>query len=159
MMSSELEMLDTNVLVYAYYEDSPHYPVAAPLLDRAQNAGAGLCISPQVLTEFFSTITNPRRVSNPFSPEDALNEMENIRSLPGLTVLPVPLDVLDRLIALSRAHPTRGSHIFDVHLVATMLGNGVRKLHTFNTGDFDHFDEIEVLLPTVPQPSADPEES
>jgi predicted nucleic acid-binding protein len=45
-----------------------------------------------------------------------------------------------------------------VYLVATMLGNGVRKLHTFNTGDFEDFDEIEVLMPTVPQPSADPEE-
>ncbi len=151
-------MLDTNVLVYAYYEDSPHYPAAFSLLERTQNAGAGLCLSPQVFTEFFSTVTNPRRVSAPFSPEDALIEMDKIRSLPGLTLLPVPLDVLDRTIALARAHPTRGSHIFDVHLVATMLGNGIKKLYTFNAGDFEDFDEIEVITPEAPQPSIEQED-
>jgi predicted nucleic acid-binding protein len=32
-ISPELTMLDTNVLVYAYYEDAPQYPEAFPLLD------------------------------------------------------------------------------------------------------------------------------
>ena len=82
MISSELEMLDTNVLVYAYYEDSPQYPATSSLLERAQNAGAGLCVSPQVLPEFFSTVTNPRCVSDPCSPEDALTGMNNIPLLP-----------------------------------------------------------------------------
>jgi predicted nucleic acid-binding protein len=39
-ISPELVMLDTNVLIYAYYEDAPQSPAAFPLLDRAQEAGA-----------------------------------------------------------------------------------------------------------------------
>jgi predicted nucleic acid-binding protein len=42
-------MLDTNVLVYAYYQDVPQYSAAFPLLERAQEADALLCVSPQVL--------------------------------------------------------------------------------------------------------------
>jgi predicted nucleic acid-binding protein len=45
-ISPELAMLDTNVLIYAYYEDAPQYFAALPLLDRVQEAGASLCVSP-----------------------------------------------------------------------------------------------------------------
>jgi predicted nucleic acid-binding protein len=47
-----MAMLDTNVLIYAYYEDSPQYPAAFPLLDRTQEAGASLCISPRCWPNF-----------------------------------------------------------------------------------------------------------
>lgn len=75
-ISPELAMLDTNILVYAYYEDAPQYPAAFPLLDRAQEPGALVCVSPQVLAEFYAVITNPRRVSAPFTPDEALAESE-----------------------------------------------------------------------------------
>jgi predicted nucleic acid-binding protein len=41
-ISPELAMLDTNALIYAYYEDAPQYPAAFLLLDRAQEAGTSL---------------------------------------------------------------------------------------------------------------------
>lgn len=44
-----LTMLDTNVLVDALYEDLPEYPAASHLLDLADDAGAALCVAPQVL--------------------------------------------------------------------------------------------------------------
>jgi predicted nucleic acid-binding protein len=68
-ISPDLAMVDTNVLVYAYFEDTPQYPAAFPLLDRAQEADAALCVSPQVLAEFYAVITNPRRVSATFTSE------------------------------------------------------------------------------------------
>jgi predicted nucleic acid-binding protein len=64
-ISPELAMLDTNVLVSVYYEDAPQYPTAFPLLDRTQEAGALLCVSPQVLAGFYAVTTNPRRISAP----------------------------------------------------------------------------------------------
>ena len=148
-ISPELAMLDTNILVYAYYEDAAHYPAAFPLFDRAQEPGALVCVSPQVLAEFYAVITNPRRVSAPFSPDEALAEIEKIRALPGLTLLPVPLDIVDRWVALLRDHRLTGRHVFDAQLAATMLGNGITKLYTFNRTDFERFAGIEVLTPTV----------
>ncbi len=138
-ISPELAMLDTNVLVYAYYEDVPQYPAAFPLLDRVQEANALLCVNPQVLAEFYAVVTNPRRVSTPFTSDEALAEIEKLRALHGLTLLPVPLDVVDRWVALLREHPVTGRHVFDVQLVATMLGNGITGLYTFNRTDFERF--------------------
>ena len=148
-ISPELTMLDTNVLVYAYYEDAPQYPAAFPLLDQAQEADALLCVSPQVLAEFYAVITNSRRVSAPFTSDEALAEVEKLRALPGLTLLPVPLDVVDRWVALLRQHPLTGRQVFDAQLAATMLGNGITRLYTFNHTDFERFPRIEVLTPVV----------
>jgi predicted nucleic acid-binding protein len=149
-ISPELAMLDTNVLTYAYYADVPQYLAAFPLLDRAQEAGALRCPSPQVLAEFYSMIANPRRVSAPFTFDEALTEIEKLRQHPGLTLLPVPLDVVDRWVALLREHPVTGRRVFNAQLVATMQGNGVPRLYTFNRADFEHFPGIEVLTPTAP---------
>jgi predicted nucleic acid-binding protein len=131
-ISPELAMLDTNVLIYAYYEDAPQYPAAFPLLDRAQEAGASLCLSPQVLAELYAVITNPCRVSARFTLDEALAEIGKLRALPGLTPLPVPLDVVGRWVALRREYPVTGRQVFYAQLVATMLGNGVSRLYTFN---------------------------
>jgi predicted nucleic acid-binding protein len=149
-ISPEMAMLNTNVLIYTYYEDTPQHPAAFPLLDRAQEADTSLCLSPQVLAEFYAAITNPRRVSAPFTFDEALAEIEKLRALPGLTLLPVPLDVVDRRVALLREHPIIGRQVFDAQLVVTMLGNGVTRLYTFNRADFEHFPGIEVLTPTAP---------
>jgi toxin-antitoxin system PIN domain toxin len=149
-ISPELAMLDTNVLVYAYYEDAPQYPAAFPLLGRAQEAGALLCVSPQVIAEFYAAITNPRRVSAPFTVDEALAEIEKLRALPGLTLVPVPLDVVDRWVALLREQPVTGRHVFDAQLAAIMLGNGITKLYTFNRTDFERFPGIEILTPVAP---------
>lgn len=149
-MPRELVMLDTNVLVYAFYQDAPQHPAAFRILDQAQNEDAFLCVTPQVLAEFYSVITTPRRVSSPFTPQEALQEVNNIRTLPGMTVLPVPVDVVDRWTDLVRRHPVTGRKIFDVQLIATMLGNGVKKIYTFNVADFEPFADIEVLVPEAP---------
>lgn len=148
-MPTELVMLDTNVLVYALYEGAPQHRAAFHLLDQAQTEGSLFCVSPQVLAEFYSVITNPRRVSSPFAPNEVLQEVDNIRALPGMTVLPVPLDLVDRWAELVRRYPVTGRKVFDLQLVATMLGNGVKKMYTFNVTDFEPFPEVEVLLPEV----------
>jgi predicted nucleic acid-binding protein len=40
--------------------------------------------------------------------------------------------------------------VFDLQLVATMLGHGVRRIYTFNAKDFDPFQELDVIVPTLP---------
>ena len=55
-ISPKLTMLDTNVLVYAYYEDIPQYSATFPPLERAQEANGLLCMSPQVLAELYAVI-------------------------------------------------------------------------------------------------------
>jgi predicted nucleic acid-binding protein len=40
-----------------------------------------------------------------------------------------------------------GPAVFDLKIAATMLGNGVRRIYTFNRADFARIAELEVLIP------------
>ena len=147
MTTSELAFLDTNILIYAYYPESPQHQSSYHLLNEAQDEGARLCISPQILAEFYSVVTNPRRVDPALEPEAAIEKIGELKELVGLTILSLPVDVVDRWIVLLRQHPARGQKIFDLQIVATMLGNGVKKIYTFNVKDFEHFSGLEIVEP------------
>jgi predicted nucleic acid-binding protein len=92
--SAELSVLDTNVLVYAHDQDSAYHQAAARLLANANDSDAGLCVTPQTLAEFFAVITSPKRVTNPRSAEEAVLAIERLLLYPGITLLPVPADVV-----------------------------------------------------------------
>lgn len=67
--------------------------------------------------------------------------------MPGLRLLPVPEDVVTRWVDLVEQHPTTRGHVFDRQLAATMLGNGVTRIYTYNRPDFELLEGIEVLTP------------
>ena len=142
-------MLDTNVLVYAFDRQSTFHEASRALLARAadEKSQNRYSVTPQVLAEFFAVVTNPRRVQNPRTPQEALDAIEQLTALPRLSVLAIPVDVVARWIALARRHEVRCSGVFDLQLVATMLANGVRKIYTFDRSHFEHFNEIEVATP------------
>jgi predicted nucleic acid-binding protein len=155
-MSPDGALLDTNILVYALYEEAEHHKACRYLLDQAQDAEAALYVTPQVLAKFFSTVTNPRRVTEAKSPEEVISVITAILAMPSMTLLPIPIDLVSRWIALVQQHPITGSRIFDVQIVATMLGNEVKRVYTYNTADFMGFDdEIEVLRPEPPPLASD----
>ena len=102
-------------------------------------------MSLQTLCEFYSVVTNARRVSKPRSPGDALSAISGLLSF--VQVLPVPAVTVDGLLDLLRRRPVTGADIFDLHLVATMKANGILRIYTFNREDFEAFSELEVLTP------------
>ena len=146
-MLAELTLVDTNVLVYSLYEESEHHAAAAKLLERAQDGEISLGVTVQILAEVYAVITNPRRVTTPYAPADALDEVEKILAMPGVTLLSPPPDLPSRWVALARQRLVRGGEIFDVQHAATMLGNGISKIYTYNKTHFEPFTEIEVLTP------------
>jgi len=147
--AAELALLDTNLFVYAVDEESEFHAASRGLLLRAGDAAAQerLCAAPQVLAEFFAVVTSPRRVRNPRTPEEALSAVERFIALPNLAVLPVPVDLVPRWIALVRAHQLSASRVFDAQLAATMLANGVPRIYTYDRGHFECFPGIEVVTP------------
>ena len=149
-MSADYAALDTNVLVYALYAEAEHHRPARALLDLAENDDIGFCLTPQVLTEFYAVVTNPRRVTEAKSPGEALDVIDTFLSLPGIILLSVPLDIVAQWMRLLRQHPVAGPDVFDVLLAATLRSHGVTRLYTFNRADFERFDDLNVLTPTVP---------
>lgn len=149
-MTTPLTLIDANVLVYAVFPEDEHYAAARHIMDLAQEVDAGLCVVSQVLAEFYSTVTNARRVSRPLTIEQALDEVRKIQALPGMLLLGAPLSMVVRWHELARQHNIRGSDIFDTQLVATMLENGVRRIYTFDVDDFRIYPDMEVLAPPEP---------
>lgn len=148
-MKTERALVDTNVLVYAMFPQDPRHKVCRELLETADHDDAALCVAERVLVEFFRVVTDPRKVQEARSPNDALAALGALLSRPGLEVLPTPGDLVSRWMDLVRRRPVVGRRVFDVVLVATMLGNGVRRIYTYNHNDFTPFDELEVLDPAA----------
>lgn len=147
MTTSDLVLIDTNILIYAADTTSSFHATASTILERGAGGVIPICISPQVLFEFFSVITNPKRVETAWTAEKAVRAMDKYYRAKGVgKIYPAPdapRDVLDLL----RTHEVKGRGIFDLHLVVTMLSNGVNRICTYNEKDFSKFSEVEVLSP------------
>lgn len=55
-----------------------------------------------------------------------------------------------------RQRPVVGGDLFDIQLIATMLGNGITRIYTLNRDDFVPFSELEVIAPTIGEPEPRP---
>lgn len=144
-MSVEPGIVDANILVYAFDTNAPQYPASRALLEAARTGSTTLYVTSQILCEFYSIVTNPRRVSHPRPSGSAITAIEAVLSF--LQVLPVPARAVQGWLALLGRRPVTGGAVFDLQLAATMLANGVERIYTFNKADFADFKELTVLEP------------
>ncbi len=144
-MSAEPGIIDTNILVYALDADSPMHATSRALLEEARSGAVALYVTSQILCEFYSIVTNARRVSRPRSSAEAVTAIADL--LTFLHVLPVPAHAVDGWLGLLRRRPVTGGDVFDLQIVATMQANDVSRIYTFNTGDFETFAELAVVTP------------
>lgn len=147
MKTSKPILLDTNILVYYHQDLSPFHPKAEALLEKGRRGKVPLCICPQVLMEFYATITNPKRVTDPVSAAAAIQEIEKYFSRSWITKIHPGEETLAITLDLLKRYPVKQMEIFDLQLVATMLSNQVRRIYTFNRDDFLKYAGIEVMEP------------
>ena len=127
---------------------APHHQAARRLFSaEVGEHGISLGIAPQVMHEFLHVSTDPRRFENPLSMQaglrwsrDLWNASEVVRILPGPGVLDRTLELLGSL-RLGR------KRILDTALAATLELAGVRRLATFNPGDFRSFAFLQLVAP------------
>jgi hypothetical protein len=143
---ADIAFLDTNILVYAANEDSPYHAKAKSLIQSINSGRVSACLSWQVLVEFYATVTSPRRLSQPLSPNQAIEAIKGYlesdipRFGPDETTLILTLGLAER-------YKVTGLDIFDAQIVATMLRNKVKTIYTANEEDFKRFVEIEAVNP------------
>jgi predicted nucleic acid-binding protein len=128
-------VLDANVLAYAVDTDA------------AGDPSTTLYVTSRILCEFYSLITNPRRVRVVSSSAKALSIISAMLPLPGLYVLPSPARAVAGWMQLLQRRPVTGGDVFDLQIVATMQANGIQRIYTFNTRDFEVLPELAVLTP------------
>lgn len=145
MMVVEPGIVDANILVYAMDADTPQHAASRALLIAARESSTTLYVTSQILCEFYSVVTNARRVSKPRPPEDAIQAISTL--LAFLHLLPIPAHAVEVWMDLLRRHPVTGGDIFDLQIVATMQAHRIDRIYTFNTEDFKVFSELVVLTP------------
>jgi predicted nucleic acid-binding protein len=102
-----------------------------------------------VLREYLSAVTRPQATSPGLSIVAALADVRRFRA--SFEIAADSSAVFDRLLQLLATHPVAGKQVHDANLVATMLEHGVRRLLTFNAGDFQRFAGSIDLVP-LPAP-------
>jgi len=97
MTSVEPGVVDANILVYSVNVDDPYHVPSHTLLDAARRSGVSLYVPSQILCEFYSVVTNPRRAAVVSAPEEA------VKQLSGLSCC----------LACTSRHPDASSHRFN----------------------------------------------
>ncbi len=146
-MPVEPGVVDANILVYAVNSVAPQHAASRALLEAAFDPAVSLYVTSQILCEFYSLITNPKRTARAWSSADAVQTISELLESPGLKILPTPAQAVPRLMELLKRHPATGGDVFDLQIIATMLANGIQRIYTCNAKDFLKFPELEVVTP------------
>lgn len=144
MQISEPILFDSNVLVYAHNEDSLLHSQAIKLVSEVIKGEIFGSLASQNLLEFYSIITDKRRLPNPITPDLASELVNQYLSSPFEIIYP-NLNTHKIVIDLLKKNRFKNGQIFDVYLIATMLSCNIRQILTANVGDFKKFDGISVL--------------
>ena len=140
-------LVDTNVLLRRIQPDHMHHALAIDSVARLLATGEQVHFTSQNICEFWNVMTRP--IANNglgFSPSFALSEVGKIEMV--LALLPDSPAAYEEWKRIVSAHAVSGAKVHDARLVAVMKVQGVRRILTFNTGDFARFD-IETLHPSA----------
>lgn len=129
--------VDTNVLVYAVSAEDPHHAPSRALVGAVAKGVVPAALFPQNLLEFYTVVTDSKRMTRTLTPQEALSELSNLTVLfqvlyPGER----SLDYLSELLGSGRI---RGSSVFDAFIVAQMQDAGIGTICTYNTRDFSSY--------------------
>ena len=140
--------VDSNILVYAHREESPHNAAATRALEELGRGGIQLALPWPCIHEFYAVVTNPRIHKPPTSVRVALEAVASLVDADN-TILIAETDrhweVLRTLVVGSRV---LGPSIHDARIAAICLEHGVRELWSADR-DFSRFPALRVVNPLV----------
>lgn len=142
--------LDTKVLVYSMDLNPNNQEKHRLTLETIRpNETEIICVSPQILAEFYAVVTSAKNLINPITPQDALSRIKRFSQMPNVRVLPPPERLVDYWLPLLEDNPVRGAGVFDRIHLATMLAYQINSIYTFNVNDFNWYSGINVIVPQV----------
>lgn len=68
--------------------------------------------------------------------------------MPNLKILQISPQVQEKWLELLELNPVKGSQVFALLHLATMLTSEIKRIYTFNDGDFNWYQNIDVIIPT-----------
>ena len=147
MKADEIAFLDTNILVYAVETDNPLHKRATALMNKINTGELTICLSPQIMGELYSTITNPRKIIRACSSDEAVEIVKSLWESDTILKVYPKQETLDLTLDLVKRYQLKSLDFFDAQIVATMVDNGVTTIYTVNENDFAIFKEIKAVNP------------
>lgn len=139
-MAMPVALLDTNVLVYAAYRQSPLHGPASRIVDEALKDRRGrYCISPQNLVEFCAVVTRARFVDPPLPMPEVLRMTSLLYRSRRLVKIYPRRGTVTRAVREGTALSITGPAWYDLYLAVTMREAGVEAIITENVDDFRKF--------------------
>lgn len=144
MIISDPLLIDTNVLVYAHNQDSSFHKQSLSLVKAAIAREFRGVLAEQNLLEFYSIITDKKRVFKPLPAIKAQEILEDYLKLPLEVIYPNG-ETIKILSMLCQQYKIKNGQVFDAYLAATMLSHQINHIVTANVKDFKSFIEIKTI--------------
>jgi len=133
--------VDTNVLVYAFFSDSPFHTQARQALTRLAEGRAPWAIPWPCIHEFYAVTTNPKIFSQEGLGTAAREQIDEWLRSPSLQLIGETATHWRDLSQILEASRTVGPAVHDARIAAICIGHGVRELLTLDR-DFSRFPEL-----------------
>ena len=140
--------VDTNILVYAHRQDSPHHEAAASAIKRLAEGTAPWGIPWPCVHEFLSVSTNLRIFKPPSPPEIAILQVEIWMESPTLRLLPEPAGYWSELRTAFLGGKLKGAQVHDARIHAICRASGVRELWSADR-DFSLMRGLAIVNPCL----------
>ena len=138
-------VLDANLLLYAYDSDSQQHAKARAWIEQTFSNGTPVGLPWQTVTAFLRIVTNPRLSGKRFTPEEAIQIVDQWLTQPNVSLLPAGEQHWSLLRQMIKDGQTRGPMISDADLAALTIEYG-GVLHTTDR-DFARFPALRWTNP------------
>lgn len=138
-------LLDINVLLYAYDEDSPFHQVAGAWLEELFRSKEPVGLPWVTVWGFVRIRTNSRLGEKPRTLEETFDLVRSWLSVSGVTLVDPGPRHLELLAHLAQTYGARGPVMTDAVLAALALEYGAAVASTDH--DFSRFQEIRWINP------------
>ena len=138
-------LLDVNVLVYAYREDTPDHRRFKDWLESLVNGDEPYGMSDLVLSGFLRIVPHPSIFHPPSPIEDALAFVEQIRSQPNCIVMSPGPRHWQIFAGICQTNGIRGNLVPDAYLAALAMESGSEWIST--DGDYARFSGLRWRRP------------
>jgi hypothetical protein len=138
--------LDTNILVYARREETPHHRHALQILTRLAEGEQPWALPWPCVYEFLRVVTHPRVFDPPTDLDVALSDLESLLESPSLVLLGEGPSHREHMRRAVKDGHAEGNLAHDAHIAALCIEHGVRELYTADR-DFQRFSGLKASDP------------
>lgn len=142
-----MNSIDTNILFYATNQSCAEYSAARLFVEDALATQEEWIIADQVYFELYRLLRNPAVLTEPLSATDAADVVEWYRSMSGWLRCAWEPDMMPTVAGNWRRAEFPRRNTFDLILATTLARNGVTRLYTRNTDDFEKLALLKVENP------------